>query len=87
MQLTARHQEYWSKNLRITALLLGIWFFVTFVVVFFARELTFSFFGWPFSFWVAGQGALIVYCLIIWFYARYMNKLDKQYGVDEEEEE
>jgi uncharacterized membrane-anchored protein len=30
MQLTAKHQEYWSKNLRITALLLGIWFFVTF---------------------------------------------------------
>ena len=45
MQLTARHQEYWRKNLQITALLLGIWFFVTFVVVFFARELTFNFFG------------------------------------------
>jgi putative solute:sodium symporter small subunit len=86
MQLTARHQEYWSKNLQITALLLGIWFFVTFVVVFFARELTFSFFGWPFSFWVAAQGALVVYCLIIWFYARYMNKLDIEYDVHEGEE-
>ena len=86
MQLSARHQEYWSKNLRITALLLGIWFFVTFVVVYFARDLTFSFFGWPFSFWVAGQGALVVYCLIIWYYARYMNKLDIEYGVSEGEE-
>jgi putative solute:sodium symporter small subunit len=66
MQLTARHQEYWSKNLRITALLLGIWFFVTFVLVYFARDITFNFFGWPFSFWVAAQGALVVYCLIIW---------------------
>ncbi len=86
MQLTARHQEYWSKNLRMTSLLLGIWFVVTFVVVFFARELSFKFFGWPFSFWVAAQGALVVYCLIIWFYARYMNKLDIEYGVDEGEE-
>ena len=86
MQLTARHQEYWSKNLQITALLLGIWFFVTFVVVFFARDLTFNFFGWPFSFWVAAQGALVVYCLIIRYYARYMNKLDIEYGVDEGEE-
>jgi putative solute:sodium symporter small subunit len=86
MQLTARHQEYWSKNLRITGLLLGIWFLVTFVVVFFARELTFKFFGWPFSFWVAGQGALIVYCLIIWYYARYMNKLDIEYDVHEGDE-
>jgi putative solute:sodium symporter small subunit len=86
MQLTARHHEYWSKNLRITGILLALWFFVTFVVVFFARELTFSFFGWSFSFWVAAQGALVVYCLIIWFYARYMNKLDIEYGVDEGEE-
>jgi putative solute:sodium symporter small subunit len=29
---------------------------------------------------------LVVYCLIIWFYARYMNKLDIEYGVDEGEE-
>ncbi len=86
MELSARHKEYWDKNLRITAILMAIWFFVTFVLAFFARELTFSFFGWPFSFWVAGQGALVVYCLIIWYYARYMNKLDNEYGVAEGEE-
>ena len=45
----------------------------------------FSFFGWSFSFWVAGQGALIAYCLIIWYYAWYINKLDIEYGVDEKE--
>jgi putative solute:sodium symporter small subunit len=86
MQLTARHQEYWSKNLRITGLLLALWFFVTFVLLYFSRDLTFNFFGWPFSFWVAAQGALIVYCLIIWYYARYMNNLDKEYGVAEGDE-
>jgi putative solute:sodium symporter small subunit len=32
---------------------------------------------------VGGQGALVVYVLIIWFYATYMNKLDKQYDVHE----
>ncbi len=86
MELSAGHKEYWDKNLRITAILMVIWFFVTFVLAFFARELTFSFFGWPFSFWVAAQGALVVYCLIIWYYARYMNKLDNEYGVAEGEE-
>lgn len=87
MQLTARHHEYWRKNLRITAFLLGIWFFVTFVLVFFARDLDFQFFGWPFSFWVAAQGALAVYCVIIWYYAHYMRKLDAEYGSAEEDEE
>ena len=85
MQLTARHQEYWRKTLRITALLLGLWFLVTFVLIFFARSLTFSFFGWPFSFWVAAQGALVVYIGITWYYAHYMNNLDKEYGVAEGE--
>lgn len=88
MQLTDRHREYWSRNLSITALLLAIWFVVTFVVGYFARDLfSFNFFGWPFSFWMGGQGALVVYVGIIWYYARYMNKLDREYGVNEADEE
>jgi putative solute:sodium symporter small subunit len=86
MQVAAKLQEYWRRNLNITAIMLVIWFVVTFVIGYFARELSFSFFGWPFSFWVGAQGALVVYMLIIWFYARYMNNLDREYGVQEEEE-
>ena len=85
MQLSERHREYWGKTLRITGILLAIWFVVTFVIGYFARDLNFTFFGWPFSFWVAAQGALIVYVLIIWYYAAYMNRLDQEYGVAEEE--
>jgi putative solute:sodium symporter small subunit len=85
MQVSAKHQAYWSKNLRLTAILLAIWFVVTFVVGYMARDLNFTFIGWPFSFWVGAQGALVVYVLIIWYYARYMNKLDEEHGVAEEE--
>ncbi|AKJ29020.1 DUF4212 domain-containing protein [Caldimonas brevitalea] len=85
MQLTRKHEEYWRKNLRVTALLLAIWFVVTFVIGYFARELDFNFFGWPFSFWVGAQGALVVYVAIIGYYARYMNRLDQEHGVAEEE--
>jgi putative solute:sodium symporter small subunit len=87
MQLTESHKEYWRKNLRMTALLLFIWFVVTFVVGFNARELNFEFFGWPFSFWVGAQGALVVYVLIIAYYAHYMNNLDNEYGCAEVEED
>ena len=85
MQLTESQERYWQKNLRITGVLLAIWFVVTYGVGFFARDLSFTFFGWPFSFWVASQGALVVYVAIIWFYARYMNRLDIEHGVAEEE--
>ena len=87
MQLTESHKQYWSKNLMMTAFLLAIWFIVTFVVGYYARELSFNFFGWPFSFWVGAQGALVVYVLIIAYYAHYMNNLDKEYDCAEVEED
>ena len=85
MTVSERHQQYWHKNLRMTGALMLVWFMVTFFVSYFARDLSFSFFGWPFSFWVASQGALVVYVLIIWFYARYMKRLDQEHGVAEED--
>jgi putative solute:sodium symporter small subunit len=78
-------QRHWRSNLFVTALLLLVWLSVTFGVSYFARELSFSFFGWPFSFWVGAQGALAVYLLIVGFYAWYMNRLDVRHGADEEE--
>jgi putative solute:sodium symporter small subunit len=87
MQLTQKHQEYWGKNLRITGILLFVWFFFTFVTGWFSRELNeFTFLG-PLGFYFAAQGSLIIYVLIIGFYAKYMNKLDVEYGVHEGEDD
>jgi putative solute:sodium symporter small subunit len=73
MQLSEKHKEYWHKNLVITAVLLSIWFVVTFVEAWFARELNqVSFFGFPLGFYG--------------IYAWYMNRLDVEYGVDEGDE-
>ncbi|RYX91096.1 MAG: DUF4212 domain-containing protein [Comamonadaceae bacterium] len=84
MELTDSHRRYWRKNRIVIAALLAIWFAVTFVVPFFARELSFNFFGWPFSFWMGAQGSVLVYVLIIGFYAWYMNRLDVEHGVEDE---
>lgn len=83
MKLSERHEEYWRRNLKVTGVLMLIWFVVTFVLAYFARDLSFRFFGWPFSFYMAAQGSLVVYVLIIWFYARHMNRLDREYDVHE----
>jgi putative solute:sodium symporter small subunit len=85
MQMPEKHREHWQKSLRITAMLLALWFFVTFVLAYFARDLKFALFGWPFSFWVGAQGALLVYVGIIAYYAHCMNKLDHEHGVAEDE--
>jgi putative solute:sodium symporter small subunit len=78
--------RYWRRNLRLTAALLFLWFVVTFVVAYFARELSFDFFGWPFSFWMGAQGAPVFYVLIVGFYAWYMNRLDAKHGVEASED-
>jgi putative solute:sodium symporter small subunit len=86
MQLTERHREYWRRNLRLTAILLAIWFVVTYIVGYFARELNeITVFGFPLGFYMGAQGALIVYVVIIFYYANRMNKLDQEFGVAEGE--
>ncbi|MCO4890098.1 DUF4212 domain-containing protein [Cupriavidus sp. WGtm5] len=74
----ARHRLAWHRNLRWICGLLAVWFTVTFVVAWFARDLRFNFFGWPFSFWVGAQGALVVYVLMAALYAWRMNHDDAE---------
>jgi len=88
MQLTAKHHEYWNRNLKVTAILLALWFVVTFVMGYFARELNgITVLGFPLGFYMSAQGSLIIYVVIIWYYAHYMNNLDLEYGVHEGEED
>lgn len=76
-------QRHWRTTQRITAALLLVWIAVSFVLPYFARSLNFEFFGWPFSFWMAAQGALWVYLLIVAVYATAMNRLDAQHEWDD----
>ncbi|TAN47785.1 MAG: DUF4212 domain-containing protein [Betaproteobacteria bacterium] len=88
MQLSQKHIDYWRKNLVITAILVFIWFFVTYVIGYYAIDLKdVTFLGFPIAFYMGAQGSLIIYVLIIWFYASYMNKLDLEYGVHEGEDQ
>ena len=79
-----RRKEYWRRTLRVTAILLSIWFVVTYVVIFFAVPLhEFTFLGFPFAFYMGAQGALAIYVVLIVFYAWYMYRLDREFGVAE----
>ncbi len=79
-----RREGYWRRNLQMTTILLAIWFLVTFVVSYYARDLAgIVILGFPLGFYMGAQGAPIIYVLIIWWYARYMNRLDHEYGVQE----
>ncbi len=76
---TAR-DAYWHSTLRISAVLLGVWLLVTLGVCLVGPTLAFDFFGWPFGVWAAAQGALLVFCAIVWVYALAMDRLDRRHG-------
>lgn len=87
MQLTERHREYWKRTLNVTIVLLAIWFVVTFVMAYFAVALSnIVIAGFPVSFYMAAQGSLAIYVVLIWYYARKMGQLDQEYGVAEGED-
>jgi len=72
-------RAYWQRTRRMTGWLLLLWVVTTFCAAFFARELTgLSVFGWPLSFYLAAQGASLVYLAIIGCYAWRMRRLDRQ---------
>ena len=75
---TDRALLYWRRVRLLTLGLLAVWFAVSFGVVFFARELSaLSILGWPVSFYMAAQGATLIYLAIIVVYALVMKKLDR----------
>ena len=78
-------RTYWRKTLSITAILLAVWFAATFGVVYWADDLNrITFLGFPLGFYMAGQGSLIIYVVVVWVYARYMDRLDRRHGVAED---
>ena len=73
-------ERHWRRVRRMTGWLLAGWLLATFCIIFFARELSgLSVFGWPLSFYLAAQGASLIYLAIIGFYAWRMNELEGRY--------
>jgi putative solute:sodium symporter small subunit len=78
-------REYWSYNLRLTGVLLAIWFVVAYLLsgLFAATLNHVTFLGFPFGYYMAAQGSLIVFVIEIALYAKLMNKKDLEYGIQE----
>lgn len=77
---------YWSANVRLILISLVIWALVSFGFGIILRPLLsgIAVGGSDLGFWFAQQGSIIVFLILIFFYAWRMNKLDQEYGVDEE---
>jgi putative solute:sodium symporter small subunit len=87
---TGRALSYWRSNLRILAVLLAIWFAVSYGAgILFADALNrfrIPGSGFPLGFWFAQQGSIYVFVALIFVYVALMNRLDRKYDVHEQAE-
>jgi putative solute:sodium symporter small subunit len=78
-------QGYWRKNIRCVLMLLSVWFIVSYGCgILFVDELDkIRLGGFKLGFWFAQQGSIYVFVVLIAIYVRYMNRLDREFGVEE----
>ncbi|MCF7688840.1 MAG: DUF4212 domain-containing protein [Cephaloticoccus sp.] len=86
MATPENRQAHWRANLRLIVCLMCVWAFVSFgCSIFFVDELDqFKIGGFKLGFWMAQQGSIYVFVLLIGFYAWRMNYLDRKYHVHED---
>ena len=78
-------QRHWARTRSLMFVTLAIWFIFSFVVHFFAPDLNdITFIGFPLGFYMAAQGSLIAFVLMLFWFARQQNSIDEEHGVAED---
>ena len=85
MSQTEKLQKYWRTNVRYVLILLAIWFVGSLCLgVLFAEPLNaLRFAGFKLGFWIAQQGSIYLFVILIFVYTYLMNRLDRKFHVDE----
>jgi putative solute:sodium symporter small subunit len=78
--------QYWDRTKRLMIITLVIWFFFSFVIHFFVHQLNeIVIFGFPLGFYMAAQGSLIIFVVLIFWFASRQNRIDEEFGVAEKD--
>ena len=83
--MSKKFDNYWRRNKRYLLILLTVWFLASYGCgILFVDELnTIHIGGFKLGFWFAQQGAIYIFVAIIFIYVKWMNKLDREFNVDE----
>jgi putative solute:sodium symporter small subunit len=89
-EVRARHAAYWRRNLRYLVVLIAVWFVVSYgfgiLLVEPLNTLRLPGTAFPLGFWFAQQGSIYVFVVLIFVYVWLMNRLDREFDVDEGDE-
>jgi putative solute:sodium symporter small subunit len=81
----AKAQEHWRRTRGLMWTTLAVWLFFSFVIHFFATALNgIVILGFPLGFYMAAQGSLIAFVILIFWFASKQNSIDEEFGVGED---
>ena len=86
--LKQREEAHWTKTSRLMWMHLGVWFFFGYIIHMFVvplNKITVPILGFPLGFYMAAQGSLIVFVVMLFMFAKQQDKIDREYGFAEED--
>jgi putative solute:sodium symporter small subunit len=84
--MESKDQAYWNDTSRLMWITLGLWLFFGYIVHMFVNVLNkIVIFGFPLGFYMAAQGSLIAFVVILFWFAKTQNNIDRKHGVAEDE--
>ncbi len=85
MAQTTNDELHWKKTTRLMLTYLGIWFFFGYVIHMFVHVLNkVTILGFPLGFYMAAQGSLIAFVVMLFVFARQQDQIDREFGVAED---
>ena len=85
----SNEEAHWKKTTHLMLTHLGIWFFFGYVIHMFVvplNKIVIPILGFPLGFYMAAQGSLIVFVVMLFLFARQQNRIDREHGYAEEED-
>lgn len=85
-EVAEHHRAYWRSNIRLVLILLAVWFLFGCVLsILLVDKLNeFSIGGFPLGFWISQQGTIVAFIVLVFIYAKQLQKLDREHGVEDE---
>lgn len=81
-----QEDRYWTRTSNLMWVMLGLWAFFSFFIHFFVVALNkIVILGFPFGFYMAAQGSLIVFVAMLFWFAKAQDRIDREEGVAEDE--
>ncbi|HYF55251.1 MAG TPA: DUF4212 domain-containing protein [Salinarimonas sp.] len=79
-------EAHWADTQRLTYIMVGLWLFFSFIVHMFGAALNkVVILGFPLGFYMAAQGSLIAFVIMLFWFAGAQDKVDRKYGFAEED--